>query len=187
MTNRALILIDIQNDYFKGGLWPVHRMQNVADNAARLLSHARKSKNLILHVRHQMQSAKAAFFRPGTTGAAIHPKVAPAPDEPVIVKKRPNAFIGTDLLDRLKSHDVKELTICGAMSQMCIDATTRAAVDHGFSVTLIEDASGAKETNFKGLAVPAEQVHAAYMASLASSYAKVQTCAEFLSQTPQQE
>jgi len=186
MANRALILIDIQNDYFESGAWPVHRMEDVVDNAAQLLHQARKAGDVIVHVRHEMQSADAPFFRPGTSGSAIHAAVAPTPDEPVIVKYRPNGFIGTDLLARLRSQDVEEVTICGAMSQMCIDATTRAAVDHGFKVTLIEDACGAKETSFNGCTVSAEQVHAAFMAPLASSYAKVRTCADYLAEITQQ-
>lgn len=180
MTNRALVLIDIQNDYFEGGSWPVHHMETVAENAARLLDHARKAGDTVLHVRHEMASADAPFFRPGTKGAAINGSVAPGSGEPVIVKHRPNAFVGTDLLAHLTSRGVKDITICGAMSQMCVDATVRAAADHGFRVTVIEDACGAKEVRFGGRSVPAELVHAAFMAPLAGSYASVQKCAEYL-------
>lgn len=180
MTNRALILVDIQNDYFEGGLWPVAKMQTVANNAARLLAAARAAGDLVVHVRHQMASDQAPFFRPGSSGAEINPAVAPQGGEAVITKDRPNSFQGTDLLERLRANGIEKVTICGAMSQMCIDATTRAAVDHGFAVTVAEDACGAKEAEFGGVKLSAEQVHAAFMAPLASSYARVVTTDEAL-------
>ncbi len=180
MAKQALILVDIQNDYFEGGLWPVAKMDAVAANAARLLAHAREAGDLVIHIRHEMASDQAPFFRPGSDGAEINPAVAPDLGETVITKGRPNSFQGTDLLDRLRGAQVEAVTICGAMSQMCIDATTRAAVDHGFAVTLAEDACGAKEAEFGGVKLTAEQVHAAFMAPLAMSYAKVLSTDEVL-------
>ncbi|GAA6201981.1 cysteine hydrolase family protein [Aquicoccus sp. SU-CL01552] len=180
MTKHALILVDIQNDYFEGGLWPVAKMAAVAAKAARLLAAARAAGSLVIHVRHEMPSEQAPFFRPGSEGAAINPAVTPQDGEAVIVKARPNSFQGTDLLDRLRDAGIERVTICGAMSQMCIDATTRAAVDHGFAVTVAQDACGAKEVEFGGVTLTAEQVHAAFMAPLAMSYAKVMTTDEVL-------
>lgn len=173
MPKTALILVDIQNDYFEGGDWPVANMQTVAINAARLLTHARAQGDMVVHVRHQMPSAEAPFFRPGSVGAEINTSVAPIGDEPVIVKAKPNSFAETDLLDRLQQADIHSVVICGAMSQMCIDATTRAAVDFGFHVSVAEDACGAKEMTYGGVKLTAEQVQAAFMAPLAMSYAQV--------------
>lgn len=173
MSKTALILVDIQNDYFEGGDWPVANMQSVANNAARLLDHARAQGDLVLHIRHEMPSDAAPFFRPGSKGAEINASVAPLGDELVILKARPNSFAGTDLLERLQQADVQSVVICGAMSQMCIDATTRAAVDFGFQVSVAQDACGAKEMSFGTVNLTAEQVHAAFMAPLAMSYAQV--------------
>ncbi|MDK3017380.1 cysteine hydrolase family protein [Pseudodonghicola flavimaris] len=180
MTGQALILVDIQNDYFEAGLWPVAKMQEVAENAARLLGRARTAGDLVVHIRHEMASDQAPFFRPGSAGADIHPTVAPAEGEAVITKARPNSFLGTDLLERLQAAGIGAVTICGAMSQMCIDATARAAADHGFAVTVVEDACGAKEAAFGGVELSADQVHAAFMAPLAMSYAKVLRTGELL-------
>ena len=180
MSNAALILVDIQNDYFEGGDWPVAKMQTVASNAALLLEQARQRGEMVVHIRHQMPSDAAPFFCPGSKGADIHASVAPIPDEAVIVKARPNSFAGTDLLNQLQSAGVESVVICGAMSQMCIDATTRAAVDHGFQVSIAEDACGAKEMSFGDINLTAEQIHAAFMAPLAMSYAKVLTTQELL-------
>ncbi len=182
MSNTALILVDIQNDYFEGGRWPVDKMQEVASNAARLLANARASGHMIIHVRHEIPSDEAPFFRPGTAGAEIHTSVAPIGDEPVILKHRPNSFHATSLRQDLEANGITEVIICGAMSQMCIDATARAGVDFGYSVSVVEDACGAKEQVFNNLEIPAPQVHAAFMAPLAMSYAKVVTTDTFLAQ-----
>jgi len=173
MSSTALVLIDIQNDYFTGGRCPVDKMQEISVNAARLLEHARNKGQAIIHIRHQNRSDEAPFFRPGTTGAQIHECVAPKDGEPVIVKHRPNSFLNTSLGDELKAKGIRNLVICGAMSQMCIDATARAAADFGYAVIVIQDACGAKEQHFNGHNIPASQVHAAFMAPLASSYARV--------------
>lgn len=170
---RALILVDIQNDYFTGGLWPVDEMDGVANAAQTVLSDARKSGELVIHVRHEATSDSAPFFRPGTAGADIHPSVAPTPDEAVVVKYRPNSFYQTDLHSRLLAAGVQHVTIIGAMTQMCIDATARAARDLGYDVTLVADACGAKATTFGNTSLTAKQVQAAFLAPLAMSYATV--------------
>ncbi len=180
MPDTALILIDIQNDYFPGGSWEVPQMDRVAANAARLLDHARSAETLVIHVRHEAGSDAAPFFRPGSNGAQIHDTVAPLDTETVILKHRPNAFHETDLLDRLRDAGVTAVTICGAMTQMCIDATTRAAVDYGFKTTVVADACGAKEGSFGDVQVTAEVMQAAFLAPLAMSYATVRTVDELI-------
>ncbi len=180
MPETALILIDIQNDYFPGGAWEVDKMETVAANAARLLDHARTAGTLVIHVRHEAGSDSAPFFRPGTPGAQINATVKPRDTEAVVLKHRPNSFHETDLLDMLRDAGVVNVTICGAMTQMCVDATTRAAVDFGFKATVVSDACGAKAGSFDGIDVPAEVMQAAFLAPLAMSYAKVVTTKEAL-------
>lgn len=172
-NNRALILVDIQNDYFSGGLWPVDDMDRVAKAAAAQLDTARKLGDLVIHVRHEATSDTAPFFRPGTAGAEIHTSVAPTDGEAVILKHRPNSFHETDLQKRLKAAGIRDITIIGAMTQMCIDATTRAARDFGYNVTLVADACGAKSMTFGDTALTADQVQAAFLAPLAMSYATI--------------
>lgn len=182
MPKQALILIDIQNDYFPDGMWPVHEMTAAAENAARLLAAARTAGTDVIHIRHEFPTMQAPFFRPGSEGAKIHSMVAPQNGEKVITKGRPNSFQGTDLLEYLLAIKISAVTLCGAMSQMCVDATARAAADFGFAVTVVEDACGAREASFGGKTVPAPLVHAAFMAPLASSYGKVVTTSVYLAQ-----
>ncbi len=177
MSATALVIVDIQNDYFPDGKWPVHNIEAASANAGAALAHARAAGLPVLHVRHEIPVENAPFFQPGTEGAEIHPSVAPRDDEPVITKHFPNSFQATDLEARLRAAETEQIVLAGAMSQMCIDATARAAKDLGFSVRLLHDACAAKEQEFGGIKVPAESVHAAFMAALGSAYAElVATC-----------
>ena len=92
MTETALILVDIQNDYFEHGNWPVAKMATASTNATRLLDHARKSGQLVVHIHHEIPSDDAPFFRPGTDGARIHASVTPQQDEAVILEASPEQF-----------------------------------------------------------------------------------------------
>jgi len=180
MTDTALILVDIQNDYFDGGRWTLSKMDEASDNAAKVLAHARKAGNMIVHIHHEIPSDTAPFFRPGSAGAEIHAKVAPKDGEEVILKHKPNSFLNTRLQDTLSSRGITQLVIVGAMSQMCVDATTRAASDLGYKVSVVHNACAARDAEFDGVAVPAAQVHAAFMSGLSGTYATVVDCESFL-------
>ncbi|MEO1192942.1 MAG: cysteine hydrolase family protein [Pseudomonadota bacterium] len=175
MTKRAVIAIDIQNDYFPGGKWALEGIDGAADNAARLIAAARQSGDTIVHVRHEFQSADAPFFAPGTEGAKVHQKVLPAEGEHQVLKHSVNAFQGTDLKALLEQEGVEELVVCGAMSHMCIDAAVRAGKDFGFTCTVAQDACATRDLEFEGKVIPAAQVHAAYMSALGFAYAQVVT------------
>lgn len=108
-----------------------------------------------------------------TKGAEINDHVKPTDDEIVITKHYPNSFRDTALHEKLKQHGIEKLIICGAMSHMCIDTTTRAAFDLGYKCTVISDACATKDLSFHGIDVPAKQVHAAYMAGLHGVFSEV--------------
>jgi nicotinamidase-related amidase len=169
----ALLLVDIQNDYFPDGAMALERMDAAAANAARLLAAFRERGLPAFHVRHLSVRPGATFFVPGTPGAEIHPSVAPRAGEPLVEKNFPNSFRGTDLEQRLRAASVDGVVIAGAMSHMCIDATTRAAFDHGFKCTVAEDACATRALEFGGRTLPASDVHAAFMAALAAPYARI--------------
>src|SRR3978361_69482 len=118
MPSRALIVIDVQNDYFPGGRWTLSGMDEAADNAARLLTAARASGDLVVHIRHEFPTDAAPFFVPGSAGAQIHPKAAPHDGEPVVLKHNINAFRDTGLKAILDREAIREVVICGAMGHM---------------------------------------------------------------------
>jgi len=180
MTDRALIIVDLQNDYFPGGRWELVGIEPAAANAARVLATFREKGLAVIHTRHEFPTADAPFFAPGSGGAEINTAVAPREGETVVLKHHPNAFRDTPLKALLDGKGVSALTVVGAMSHVCIDATVRAAVDFGYEVTLVHDAVATRDLAFNGAVVPAAQVHAAYMAALSFAYATVISADESL-------
>ncbi len=169
----ALILIDIQNDYFEGGRMSLKNMDRAAANARKLLDRFRENGWPVVFIQHVSTRPGATFFMPGTEGCEIHPIVAPLPEEPIFHKNFPNSFHDTLLHEFLQSNALSNLVICGAMSHMCIDTTTRAAFELGYTCIVPEDACATRDLVFNGHTVAAEDVHAAYMAALGSVFAKV--------------
>ncbi len=183
MTHTALILIDIQNDYFPSfpeSKMALPDMDAATEQAASLLEAAREHDVKIIHVKHVMASDAAPFFHPGTPGAELHDSVAPKAGEKIVEKTRPNSFVGTGLEELLREGKIEHLVMCGAMSQMCVDATVRGGVDLGFKVTLAKDACAAANVSYDGTNVPSVMVHAAIMAPLAASYADVRNTSEII-------
>jgi nicotinamidase-related amidase len=177
---QALLLVDLQNDYFPGGKMELVGINEAAAQARALLAEFRRRQWPTYHIQHVSVRPGAPFFLPGTPGVEIHELIAPLPGEMVIEKHFPNSFRDTGLQEMLAAAQVQDLVICGAMSHMCIDATTRAAVDLGFTGTVIHDACATRDLAFGDTVIPAGQVHAAFMAALASFYAKVVSLEEFL-------
>lgn len=180
MENAALLLIDIQNDYFPGGRFELDQADAAATQARAALDFFRERSLPVLHVRHESPQPGATFFLPGTPGAELHPRVEPRPGEAVVLKHFPNSFRQTDLQERLRALEVKHLVVVGMMTLMCVDATVRAAADLGYTVTVLLDACAARSLEFQGQTVPAPQVHAAFLAALGMGYAQVQATADFL-------
>jgi nicotinamidase-related amidase len=176
----ALILVDIQNDYFPGGKMTLEGIDAASVNASRLLSRFRGKRMPVFHIRHLAIRPGATFFVPDTPGCEIHPSVAPTGDESVIVKHFPNSFRETSLLEKLKKAGVAAVAVCGAMSHMCIDATVRAASDLGFQCLVAHDACATRALTFGRETVPAANVHAAFMAALSAAYGQVLSTEELI-------
>lgn len=177
---KGLVIIDVQNDYFKEGKMPLVGMEKAVENCRAMLDHFREKQIPIFHLRHIAIGEGATFFIPDTKGSEIHKLVNPVENETVVVKHFPNAFRDTLLSDLLHRSGVKELVICGAMSHMCVDTTVRAAFDLGYTCNIISDACATRDLEFGGRVVNAADVHAAFMASLNGSFARVLTTEKFL-------
>lgn len=171
MPNRAIVVVDLQNEYWPEGSLPLVGIEAAGANAARVIAHARAQGDLVVHVRHEMPDGP--IFAPGSTGADIHTVVSPEENETVITKNFPNSFRATNLDAVLKEAEVETVVVIGAMSHMCVDATVRAANDLRYRTVTIHDACATLDLEFDGVATPAAQVHAAYMAALAFLYGDV--------------
>ncbi|MET3804949.1 nicotinamidase-related amidase [Nakamurella sp. UYEF19] len=175
---KALLIVDIQNDYFPGGANPLVEPETAAAAAHQVLQHFRTADLPVIHVRHEWDDPEATFMRPGTAGIDIHPSVTPDEGETVIVKAYPNSFRETGLEQELRSRSIDELVVVGMMTSMCIDATVRAAADLGFQVTVVADACAAPDLTFGDRHIAGADVHASFLAALSGNYAEVTTAAE---------
>ncbi|NDV21411.1 cysteine hydrolase family protein [Desulfovibrio sp. JC022] len=173
MSKKALIIIDIQNDYFPGGKFPLDNSEQAGAKAARVLDHFRKTGQPVIHIQHISVKEGAFFFLPATEGAEIHTCVKPLMNETVVLKNFPNSFRETALEDELNKLGVNELVITGMMSNMCVDATTRAAADMGYKCTVVHDACCGASLEFDGVKAGSAEVHAGFMASLGMFYAQM--------------
>ncbi len=165
----ALLLIDIQDFYFPGGMSPLENPEKASLSAQKILEKFREKGMLVVHIRHNAKS-----------GAEIHEHVKPIQTEKVISKDRVNGFKDTDLLKYLKAHKVKQLVICGMMTHMCVEAATRAAHDFGFDCILIRDACATRDLKYGDKIIKAADVHLSTLSSLNGYYAKVMNTEEYL-------
>jgi nicotinamidase-related amidase len=178
MSKRAVIVIDLQNEYWPSGGLALENIEGAAANAARVVAHGRQAGDLIVNVRHEMLGS--TVFAPGSKGAEINDVVAPGEGEPVITKNFPNAFRDTGLRDLLDGKEIEEVVVIGAMSHMCVDATVRAASDLGYRTVTIHDACATRDLEFNGATVPAAHVHAAIMAAFDLAYGEVIATDDFI-------
>ena len=151
-----------------------------ADNARRLLECFREADQPVVHVQHIATKSGSTFFRPNTEGVEIHPLVHPVGREEIIVKHRPNSFLGTSLKERLDELNVQQLVIAGMMTHMCLDAGVRAAADLGYGCLVAGDACATRDLVYGNVTVPAAQAQAAFLAALDGAYARVLTTAAIL-------
>ena len=178
----ALILIDIQNDYFPGGRMELEGSVEASHRAARLLAFFRDAHLPLVHLQHISTRPTATFFLPNTAGVKMHVNVAPRESETLFQKHYPNSFRDTPLLDHLKRGGIERVVITGMMTHMCVDATTRAAFDLGFQCLIAEDACATRALTHAGKTVRAEDVHRAFLAALDGTYGKVLTTEEIIAQ-----
>lgn len=180
--NTALLIIDVQNDYFEGGAMSLVGTDKASENIKLLLKKFRTEHQPVVYIQHIATRPDSTFFVPNTIGAEIHASIKPLDNEKVIIKHYPNSFRETELPEYLKSLDITNLVICGMMTHMCIDATTRAAKDLEFTCTLISDACATKDLEINGGIVTAEHVHNSFQAALNYFYSTVTNTNEYIAE-----
>ncbi len=174
----VLLVIDIQNFYFEGGRVPLAGPVEASIEAKAVLEAFRAKKLPVIHVQHMPKGIEK--FEPGKTDPqyAIHPNVVPAEGETIVVKHYANAFRETDLATLLKILDAKTLVITGMQTHMCVEAATRHGADLGYDIVLVDDACATRDLKFGETVVPAKAVHAAVLAAMNGTYAKVVAAAD---------
>jgi len=168
----ALLVVDIQKDYFPGGKYPLVEPEAAAQKAYELLQCFREHNGHHIHIQHISLDPEAKFFLKGDSGSDIHDIVAHFEDEPIVYKHEPNSFLNTNLLEILQGWEVERVVVSGMMTHMCVDATARAASDLGFQVIVAEDACATRDLKYGDTSIPADLVHKSFLAAL-KSYGRV--------------
>jgi len=173
----ALVLIDIQNEYFDGPL-KLAGVEAAAEVAAGLLARARVLGAPVVHVRHRGRAGGA--FDPEAPRGQIHASVTPHEGETVVDKGLPNSFAGTTLAEALEALGKRPLVVAGFMTHMCVSATVRAALDRGLSSTVAMDATATRDLPdpLGGPDLTAAEVHRAALAAIADRFATVVRAAD---------
>lgn len=170
-VNTALLLVQIQNDFFANGKAPLDDSFKSSLNAQKLLHAYRESRLPVIHIQHISTHPDATFLLPCTKGAEFQSNVQPIKGEMIIKKHYPNSFKDTQLLNYLNKNKINHLLICGMTTHLAIDATVRAAHDFNFTCTVVPDACAASQLTFNHVTIPAQHVHYAFLAALHTNYA----------------
>lgn len=170
--NEALLIIDVQNDYFPGGACELFQPLEAEETIKSLIKESRKIGRQIVYIQH-INPPDDSFFLEGTLGCEISERIKPQPDDKVIVKHYPNSFLETELDSYLKKNEISKLVVCGMMTHMCVDTTVRAAMDHGYEVELAARACATKDLEIAGERIPAQIVQKTFLAALEGTFAKI--------------
>ncbi|QJB41573.1 cysteine hydrolase [Chitinophaga oryzae] len=172
MKKQALLIIDVQNDYFKGGKMELAGPKAAAANIRLIADNCRQKGIPVMYVQHKADPS-GGFLIANTPGADIYPGVQPLAGEKIIVKHYPNSFRETELLTHLRQAGITDLIITGMMTHACVDATTRAAKDYGFNCTVVADACATRDLEVNRQTVPAAEVQRSLMGALGFYYANI--------------
>jgi nicotinamidase-related amidase len=177
----ALVIIDIQQDYFRDKL-VLPDGKAAVENAARLLAWARERGLAVIHIQQQALKPGSPLFAPDSTGSEFHPAVIPAAGELVVVKHFPSSFTQTDLGEKLQELNIETLILCGLMTHMCVDTTARGALEYGYRVIVAHDACASRD--LPGLdghtTIPHSIIHSSTLAALADRFADVMAVKEII-------
>lgn len=155
--SRALLVIDVQNEYFTGAL-PITYPEGHLERILEAMDAAIAKKVPVIVVQHHFPDAEKPFFQKGTPGWELHPEVAKRPCDLMIEKTLPGSFTGTELDAWLREQNIDTVTIAGYMTQMCCDTTARQAVHRGFTVEFLSDATGTLALSNSAGEVTAEEL-----------------------------
>jgi nicotinamidase-related amidase len=177
LSQSALVIIDAQGEYRSGRI-ALPGIDPALAHIAEVLARARAAGTPIFHVAQIGQAG--TLFDPGTERGAILPQAAPIAGEPVIMKRLPNGFAGTELHERLQQSGRNNLLVAGFMTHMCVSASVRAALDLGYHTTVIADATATRALPAPdgGAPISSDAVHRTALAELADRFAAVVASAE---------
>lgn len=175
---RALLVIDVQNEYFTGQL-PITHPSGSFGRILAVMDAAHHAGMPTAVIRHGSGTPDSPVFRRGSHEWDLHADIAARPCNIVIDKEWPDSFHGTGLRGWLTDIGADTVVIAGYMTQMCCQATASRAWHLGYRVEFIADATGTLDR--KGIAGPvtADELYRSVITTL-TRYADVVHAADWL-------
>jgi len=171
----AVIVIDIQNEYFPGGKMPIPDGMKALQNSKRIVEFAHKNGMPVFFVQH-LGAADGPLFAKGSRFAEFHKDLQPGKNDRVISKATPSSFVGTDLQQQLDALGIKQLIVTGLMTHMCVSSTARDAVPLGYSVIIPEDATATRDlATWNNKVVDHQILQQSALAAVADVFAEIKT------------
>lgn len=174
MAKQALILIDIQNDYFSDGKYPLYQPELTMENNLKAIAIAKEKNVPVIHVQHLVSPSigEGLFFYENTVGAEIHKDIiASAPDAPIIVKRYADCFEQTNLEQILQELGVEEILITGMMTHNCVTHTALSPAAAKYKPKVIEECACTVDPIMHALAVDSMQVRGIEMLTIEDAFA----------------
>jgi nicotinamidase-related amidase len=137
---RALLVIDVQESFRQGPLWPVISNPGIAGDVARLVDGVRARGDLVVWVLHS-EPGSGTPFDPASGHVRYMDGLQPRAGEPELTKTSHNAFTTTNLQQLLTQRGITEVVVCGIRTEQCCETTTRVASDLGYQVTFVTEAT----------------------------------------------
>ena len=156
--NRALLVIDVQREYFEGA-FPIRHPVGHLDSILEMMDAANKANIPTVVIRHHQPDPQSPVFRKGSDLWQLHDEVESRPRDVLIDKQLPGSFTNTPLDDFLRERKIDTVSIVGYMTQVCCDTTAREAFHRGYNVEFLQDATGTLDVENKAGSVTAEQLH----------------------------
>lgn len=178
-SKQALLVIDVQNEYFTGRL-PVTFPEGSLDNILKAMDHAAEAGIPVVVIQHTAPSKDSPTFRKGSEEWRLHPEVEKRKHDVLIEKNLPGSFTGTELEKWLKDKGIGQVTICGYMTQMCCDTTSRQAFHMGFQVNFLSDATGTLSVQNSAGFISDRDLHQAILVTQAMRFGRVMKTDEWI-------
>ncbi|WP_298335038.1 cysteine hydrolase family protein [Ferrimicrobium sp.] len=180
MATRALVVIDVQNEYISGNLPISYPKLSVSLANIGIAMDTAAELGMPIVVVQQVAPETSPIFAKGSNGYALHEVVTSRSCDHHVEKTLPSAFVGTDLAMWLETHAIDTIVIVGYMTQNCDESTARDALHHGLTVEFLSDATGTLAMANQQGSLGAEELHRAVLLVLQSRFAAVSTTREWV-------
>lgn len=180
-SQQALLVIDVQNEYFTGRL-PITYPKDSLDNILKAMDYAAIEGMPVVVIQHTAPSKDSPTFRKGSEEWKLHPEIEKRKRDVLIEKSLPGSFTGTELEKWLREKGIERVAICGYMTQMCCDTTARQAFHLGFQVDFLSDATGTLSVQNSAGSISDCDLHRAVMVTMAMKFASVRRTEEWIAE-----